>query len=194
MSSLRVITASGPEHMRAVRLLRAAAYARHVSGCWDDDGHDEAESPQVMLCLDGDTPAGTARLHFDALPIASDVRDDEWPTSMQSGGRAECSRLAVSAGHAGARLALWRAIYWRCRPAARWLIMGARSDALARMYRSLGAVPAFTDGVSLRHGGGLRHQILALDVGGAMAAWITARHPLLGYMLAEAAPADPHCP
>lgn len=181
----RVIHAATSACMAEVRRLRAAAYGRHVGHdtVWADDGHDA--DGLVVLAQDTATGAytGTMRLHLYRLPADADVPSAVWPAQMVRQGRAECSRLAVAAGAGDAKLALWRWAYWHCLPRARWLVMGARSAALARLYRGLGAEPLLPGRVTLSHCAGLGHYLLALDVTGAEAAWRARGHWLLQYML-----------
>lgn len=181
----RVIHAATSACMAEVRRLRAAAYGRHVvhDTVWADDGHDA--DGLVVLAQDTATGAytGTMRLHLYRLPLDADVPQSMWPRKTLLQGRAECSRLAVDAGAGDAKLALWRWAYWHCLPRARWLVMGARSAALARLYRGLGAEPMLHGTVPLRRCGGLGHHVLMLDVAGAEAAWRARGHWLLQYML-----------
>ncbi|MFT3859394.1 MAG: hypothetical protein QM742_18450 [Aquabacterium sp.] len=65
--------------------------------------------------------------------------------------RAEVTRLSVRAGADPlVKLALMKAVYLHCMAAGvRWLVIGARSEALARGYRHLGfdaLLPAWRDG------------------------------------------------
>ncbi len=181
----RVIQATTSADMAQVRRLRAAAYGRHIGDdpVWADDGHDA--DALVMLCQETNTGrfTGTIRLHLGRLPVDADVPLEAWPESMLTQGRAECSRLAVVSGAALARIALWRWAYWHCLPRVRWLVMGARSSGLARMYHSLGARPVLPGPARLQHGAGLEHYLLALDVAGAHAAWRKSDHWLLTYMM-----------
>jgi hypothetical protein len=72
----------------------------------------------------------------------------------------------------------------------RWMVIGARSAALIRNYRSLGFRDVFESGqwVPLASGGGLPHQILALDVTGAKEALQATKNRLLGFMTETAHP------
>lgn len=178
--------------MPEVHRLRRDAYGRHLPGPpeWAADSADPADSEpgaMVLVCRDGSTgqAMGTARLHLGpGLPLDADVPAHALPQWLQHGVRAECSRLALAADQdGGARLALWKAVYWHCLRRASWLVMGARSAALVRMYRHLGCVPVFEAPVPLQHAGGLPHHILALDVDAAAGAWAARGHPMLPYMM-----------
>ena len=100
--------------------------------------------------------------------------------------RAQISRLAVVPGASTVvKLLLMKACYQHCiATQVRWMVIGARSAALIRNYRSLGFSDVFEPGawVPLASGGGLPHQILALDVLGAEEAWQATRNRLLGFM------------
>ena len=63
-------------------------------------------------------------------------------------------------------------------------LIGARSAALIRNYRSLGFREVFGADVwiPLASGGGLAHQILALDVAAAKEAWQATRNRLVEFM------------
>ena len=102
--------------------------------------------------------------------------------------RAQISRLAVLAGaDPRTKLSLMKACYQYClATGVRWMVIGARSAALIRNYRSLGFSDVFESGrwMPLASGGGLPHQILAFDVTGAEASWLATRNRLYGFMTA----------
>jgi hypothetical protein len=66
----------------------------------------------------------------------------------------------------------------------RWMVIGARSEALVRQYRRLG----FSDlnegaEVPLAHAGGLPHRVLAFDVVSAERNWFAGAHPFYQFMV-----------
>jgi hypothetical protein len=65
------------------------------------------------------------------------------------------------------------------------MVIGARSDALVRIYRRLGFVELTAPGapVPLAHAGGLPHHVLAFDVVAAERTWLAAGHGLYGFMI-----------
>jgi hypothetical protein len=67
----------------------------------------------------------------------------------------------------------------------RWLVIGARSPALIRIYHGLGFADLLAPGerVPLAHAGGLPHQVLAFDVVSAERTWHGLRHNLYPFMV-----------
>ena len=172
--------------------VRAAAYGHHdpAMGAKLGQGEllDKAPGTVVILCRDRRTGAclGTTRIQvsgFGPLTLESSVRLPEWLCRRP---RAQISRLAVVPGASTVvKLLLMKACYQHCiATQVRWMVIGARSAALIRNYRSLGFSDVFEPGawVPLASGGGLPHQILALDVLGAEEAWQATRNRLLGFM------------
>ena len=172
--------------------VRAIAYGHHDPDLGpafgDVEPLDRADGTVVLLCRDQATGAcsGTARIQvsgFGPLTIESSLRLPDW---LRGRPRAQISRLAVIPGASNVvKLLLMKASYQYCLAAqVRWMVIGARSAALIRNYRSLGFKDVFEPGswIPLSSAGGLPHQILALDVAGAKAAWQGTRNRLLGFM------------
>jgi hypothetical protein len=65
------------------------------------------------------------------------------------------------------------------------MVIGARSSALIRGYRSIGfeCLTATSGPVELAHAGGLPHHILAFDVTSAERVWYGISHPLYEWMV-----------
>jgi hypothetical protein len=173
--------------------VRARAYGHHMAdfrhAFAQPDAIDHSPGTTVFLCRDkasGDA-VGTARIQCSSdgpLPIENSVLLPRW---LQGQTRAEITRLSVpSGGPSQAKLLLMKAAYFHCRARqTRWMVIGARNEALIRNYRRLGFIDVFgaDDWVPLAHAGNLPHQILAFDVDSAEAAWRSAGHPLYGFMI-----------
>ncbi|MEO8546180.1 MAG: hypothetical protein ABI434_21520 [Burkholderiaceae bacterium] len=149
---------------------------------------DKADGTIVLLCRDRESGQclGTARIQvsgFGPLVLESSLSLPPW---LRDRPRAQISRLAVVPGASTlVKLLLMKASYQYCLATqVRWMIIGARSAALIRNYRNLGFQDVFEPGswVALASGGGLPHQILALHVQGAQAAWQATKNRLLGFM------------
>lgn len=141
-----------------------------------------------LLCRDQATGAcsGTARIQvsgFGPLTIESSLRLPDW---LRGRPRAQISRLAVIPGASNVvKLLLMKASCQYCLAAqVRWMVIGARSAALIRNCCGLGFKDVFEPGswIPLSSAGGWPHQILALDVAGARAAWQATGNRLLGFM------------
>ena len=211
--SFTVRVAQDRATLRQACAVRALAYGHHVPALAralaEPDEVDGAPGTVVLVCRDkaGGDVIGTARIqrnHPQALVIESSV---ELPGEMAAQTRAEITRLAIRPGaDALVRPMLVKAC-WLYAVAAqiRWLVIGARSPALIRIYRGLGFRDLLGEGrqVPLAHAGGLPHSVLCFDVVAAERRWYAAQHGLYGFMvdtwhpdlqlLAEAASAlSPH--
>lgn len=172
--------------------VRAAAYGHHDpqmgARLGQADALDRAAGTAVFLCRArvGGGCLGTTRIQvsgFGPLALESSLQLPAWLCGRP---RAQISRLAVAPG-AGVvvKLLLMKACYQYCLATqVRWMVIGARSAALIRNYRSLGFRDVFAPGawIPLASGGGLPHQILTLDVAGAKDAWQATKNRLLGFM------------
>jgi hypothetical protein len=179
--------------------VRSCAYGHHDPALGprfgDVEALDRADGTVVLLCRDRETGQclGTARIQvsgFGPLVLESSLRLPAW---LRDRLRAQISRLAVVQGASTlVKLLLMKASYQYCLATqVRWMVIGARSTALIRNYRSLGFQDVFAPDAwhPLASGGGLPHQILALDVQGAQAAWQATKNRLLGFMTEPADPA-----
>ncbi len=184
--------ATSEQDFRDACAVRAIAYGHHDPEMGPKFGDveplDRAEGTVVLLCRDRSTGqcVGTARIQvsgFGPLTLESSLRLPAWLTQRL---RAQISRLAVAPGASSVvKLLLMKASYQYCLATqVRWMVIGARSAALIRNYRSLGFQDVFEPGSwhTLASGGGLPHQILALDIAGAKAAWQATKNRLLGFM------------
>ena len=173
--------------------VRAQAYGHHLPEMGvrltELDPLDQAPGTTVFLCRDkaSGRATGTMRIQTSqagALMMEQSVTLPDW---LAAAPRAEITRLAVSVGADPlTKLCLMKASYLFCMAQhVRWMVIGARNEALIRNYRRLG----FTDAlghdelVPLAHTGGLLHRILAFDVLAAEATWAAIRHPLYAFMV-----------
>lgn len=184
------------DDLRAVCEVRTAAYGHHDPEIGEKLGQVEAldcaDGVVVLQCLDRESERclGTLRVQisgYGPLVLEQSVHLPDW---LSDRARAQISRLAVMPGaDARVKLSLMRASYQYClATGVRWMVIGARSDALIRGYRSLGFIDVFDDGAMrpLASAGGLPHRILALDVTHADENWQATRNRLYGFMTAHA--------
>jgi len=150
---------------------------------------DHEEGTVVLIARDRATGrgVGTARIQTNrgtALQLEASV---ELPAELAGHTRAEITRLAVAAGaDAQVKWCLMKASYLYCLAAqVRWMVIGARSDALIRNYRALGFTDVLPGGarVPLAHAGNMPHQLLAFDVTAAERLWQQAGHRLYAFMV-----------
>jgi hypothetical protein len=175
--------------------VRSASYGHHLPDLTDafafPDATDLSPHTSVFICEDKATGAaiGTARVQTttrgnSTLPIETCVT---LPERMTQHGRAEITRMAsVPGADPLVRLALWKAGYLYCLAnQAKWLLIGARSVALARGYRRLGATDLHDDArmVPLAYTGNMPHYVLSFDVIAAERRWFECNHPLFGFMV-----------
>lgn len=179
--------------LREACAVRAEAYGHHVPGLAapmsEPDALDRAPGTEVLVCRDKASGAlvGTARIqrnHPKPLQIESSVI---LPHALALQTRAEITRLAIVAdADPLVRPMLVKACYlYAVAAQIRWLVIGARSRALIRIYRGLGFDDLLGAGqqVPLAHAGGLAHSVLAFDVVSAERHWHAAQHRLYGLMV-----------
>lgn len=186
------IATTMPDLRDACRV-RAQAYGHHLPQMHhtlaEPDALDRQRRTASFLCRDkaSGAPIGTARIQRSChapLQLESSLILPHWLADQP---KAEITRLAVMPGaDAQVRLMLMKAGYLYCLAnQVRWMVIGARSDALIRIYRKLGFrdVLGADDRVPLAHAGGLPHRILAFDVTAAERTWLAARHGLYPFMI-----------
>jgi hypothetical protein len=186
--------ASSIDDLQRACQVRSISYGHHLPNLADEfalpDETDLSPYTIVFLCEDKLTgeAIGTARVETttrgcSALPIEACI---ELPTHMAHNGRAEITRMASLPGADPlVRLALWKAGYLYCHAnQAKWLLIGARSRALAKGYQRLGATNLFADDrmVPLPYTSDMLHYILGFDVLAAERLWFEANHPLFSFM------------
>ena len=191
--SFSIRLAGSPQAVRDACAVRARAYGHHLGDAArrfaEPEPLDRAPGSAVLLCRDKDSGRGigTARIQssaFGPLLLESSLILPSWLAGRP---RAEITRLAVVAGADPlVKLCLMKACYLYCLASQlRWMVIGARNEALVRNYRRLGFrdVLAPDDAVPLPHAGGLPHHILAFDLVAAERHWLESRHPLYAFMV-----------
>lgn len=185
--------AEGERDLHEAAALRALAYGHHLPAMAvalaQPDAIDRQRGTVVLLARDKATgqAIGTARIVANrAQPLQI---EHSFPLQARFDGTtcAEVTRLAVRPGaEPRVKLMLMKACWRHALDAGiDWLVIGARCEALIRMYRRLGFVHLLPDGetVPLAHAGHLPHRVLALDIPGAEAAWRRGAHPLYPLMV-----------
>ncbi|WP_374370082.1 hypothetical protein [Piscinibacter sp.] len=182
------------EELADAREVRASAYGHHVPELLESmrrpDPADRLPGTVVLLARDCDTglPIGTARITTNAHRPLQLERGYELPLALKGWHLAEITRLAVapSGDDKLVKRALMKACYLVCLSMqVHKMVIGARSAALIRGYRSIGfeCLTAETGPVELAHAGGLPHHILAFDVTSAERVWHSISHPLYAWMV-----------
>jgi len=190
--SFTVSLASSAEDLRAACGVRAEAYGRHLPSLQDalaePDPVDRQGATAILLCRDkrSGEAIGTARIVRSVLAPLQLEGSVILPRRLAERPRAEITRLAVLPGaDPQARLALMKAGYLYCLASqVRWMVIGARSEALIRIYRRLGFedVLAPGDRIPLAHAGNVPHCILCFDVLAAERTWLASGHGLYAFM------------
>jgi len=147
-----------------------------------------------VLCIDKASGSAVGTAHFQTnaggpLLIEHSV---SLPEAMRSDTRAEITRLSAIAGADPlVKLSLMKASYLFCMATQiRWMVIGARNEALVRQYRMLGFKDVFDDDrmVPLRHAGRLDHRVLAFTVIAAERTWREPRHQLYEFIFETSHP------
>lgn len=178
--------------------VRAASYGHHMESLRETlaqpDAVDLQPTTVTFLCRDkaSGKAVGTARAQVSVWgPLLID-RCVSLPHGMQQQSRAEITRLSALAGADPlVKVALMKAAYLYCLASqVRWMVIGARNDALIRQYRRLGFTDLQPDAepVPLSYAGGLPHRILKFDVTAAERQWSSMAHPLYTFMVGTVHP------
>lgn len=173
--------------------VRSLSYGHHAP--WmrailaEPEDVDLLPSTVVFICRDkasGDV-VGTARVQ---VTLRGPLLIDQCitvPDDMADTARAEITRLAsVRGSDPLVKLALMKAGYLYCLAnQVRWMVIGARNEALMRQYRRLGFVDVYDADhlVPLSYAGGIPHRILKFDVPAAERTWFSKGHPLYPFMV-----------
>lgn len=173
--------------------VRACAYGHHLPEMQETlavpDALDGRRGTGILVCRDKATGAatGTTRIQRNVampLQLEGSVILPRW---LADEPRAELTRLAVMPGaDPQTRLILMKAAYLYCLASqVRWMVIGARSNALIRIYQGLGFTDVLgpDDRVPLAHAGNLPHRILAFDVTAAERTWLASGHGLYPFMI-----------
>ena len=184
--------------LQAACRVRSMSYGHHVpqlqTTLMEPDVVDADENTVVVLCVDKKTgeAVGTARFQTNAGGPLLIEHSMTLPAEMRDDTRAEITRLSAVAGADPlVKLCLMKASYLFCLATqVRWMVIGARSEALVRQYRRLGFCNVFEDGrlVPLLHAGRLDHHILCFNVTTAESRWREKNHPLYEFMIETAHP------
>lgn len=176
----------------AVCRVRSDGYGHHVPGLREPlavpDAVDLDPGTVIFVCHDKATgqAVGTARVQVSTRAALLIESCAEVPLEMQRQARAEISRLsAVRSADPLVKLALWKASYLFCQAAqARWMVIGARSEALVRQYNRLGFTDVYPDKrmIALSYAGGVAHRVLSFDIVTAERKWKEANNPLYGFI------------
>jgi len=178
--------------LKAACSVRSQAYGHHIPA-WskaleEPDAVDQSSSAVVLLCEDkasGDA-VGTARVQTSAGGALLIEQCIDMPALQAGHGRAEVSRIAAVPGaDVSVKIALWKASYLYCMATqSRWMIIGARNEALVRQYRRLGfhELHPGRGSVPLSYAGGLAHHVLAFDTYAAERTWKERQHGLYNFV------------
>lgn len=173
--------------------VRAEAYGHHVPAMGatlaKPDAIDLQTGTTVLVCRDkaSGKVAGTARIQRNQPAPLQIERSVDVPEALVGQHLAEITRLAIRPGaDVLMRPMLVKACYlFAVASQIRWLVIGARSPALIRIYQGLGFADLLGAGrqVPLAHAGGLPHSVLAFNVVAAERTWHAARHGLYSFMV-----------
>ncbi len=185
--------AASRSDLREACAVRSQAYGHHLPEVGrrfaEPDTLDHADGTAVLLCRDKQSGQGigTARVQTSQhgpLTLEGSLILPSWLAGQP---RAEITRLSVLGGADPlTKLCLMKACYLYCLASqVRWMVIGARSEALIRNYRRLGFRDVFgaDDLVPLAHAGGLPHRMLAFDVNNAYGHWQRDGHALFAFMV-----------
>lgn len=178
--------------------VRAGSYGHHMDSMRAvlarPDEVDLLSGTTNFICRDkaSGEAVGTARVQLSSHgPLLID-RCIDLPRDMQDQSRAEITRLSALPGADPlVKLALMKACYLYCLAnQVRWMVVGARNDALIRQYRRLGLTDVYpqAEPVALSYAGGLPHRILKFDVTAAERNWFAVSHPLYPFMVGTVHP------
>jgi hypothetical protein len=190
--SFRLRIARDRADMLAACEVRAESYGRHLphlrAAFELPDALDLEKDTAVFVCVDkaSNRAVGTARVQTNARGPLLIEHSVAVPDAMRDDPRAEITRLAVAPGtDPMVKLALWKASFLFCAAAQmRWMVLGARSDALVRQYRRLGFVDLYESSgpVPLKHAGNLSHHVMVFNVTSAERRWHSCRHPMYDFI------------
>jgi len=153
----------------------------------EPDPLDTLEGTINVLCLDkaNGVPIGTARFQTSETGPLLIEGSARIPAHMEGDTRAEITRLsAVPGADKLVKVCLMKASYLFCVASqVRWMVIGARSQALERQYKRIGFHNLLEEGrtVPLVHAGGIEHRVMAFNVSTTERTWRASRHPLYGF-------------
>jgi hypothetical protein len=172
---------------------RSASYGHHLPALRAPfavpDRIDLTPTTAVLVCTDkaSGRTVGTARVQLSTRGPLLIEQAFELPETLAAHARAEVTRLsAVPGADPLVKLALWKAAYLFCQASqVRWLVIGARSEALVRQYQRLGFEDLYADQrrVPLAYAGGVPHRVLVFDSLTAERSWHASKNALYGFMV-----------
>jgi hypothetical protein len=193
--SFEVRIAGSNKDLEAACRVRSVAYGRHAPTLQAQLSHpellDSAPGVVILVCLEkvSGRPIGTARVQSNAYGPLLIERSIAIPADIANESRAEITRLSViPGGDPQAKLALFKGVYLCCLAMQiRWMVVGARSDALRDQYTRLGFGPLINGDKSSRkvplvHTGNLPHHVLRFDVTSAERNWHEQGNALYRFM------------
>jgi hypothetical protein len=196
--SFEIRIARSIQEIEAACRVRAQSYGHHLpqlhETMLEPDLLDSDENTVVVLCVDkaSGSAVGTARFQTNAGGPLLIEHSVTVPDEMRSDTRAEITRLsAVPGADPLVKLCLMKTSYLFCvATQVRWMVIGARSDALVRQYRRLGFQTMLdrTQMLPLLHMGRLQHHVLMFNVTSAESQWRESKHPLYEFMIETAHP------
>ena len=196
--SFEVRIARTRQDIQAACRVRAQSYGHHLpqmhAMLLEPDLLDADEHTTVVLCIDKATGSaiGSARFQTNAGGPLLIEHSVSVPDEIRTDTRAEITRLSALAGSDPlVKIALMKASYLFCMAAqVRWMVIGARNEALIRQYRRLGFTDAFHDGrlVPLLHAGRMGHRVLTLNVTAVERTWLEKHHSLYSFFFDTAHP------
>jgi hypothetical protein len=141
----------------------------------EPDALDRDSGTLVLLCEDKRTgmAIGTSRVQTSRGQPLLIEQSMPLPASIARCGRAEITRLStVPSADPLVKIALCKAAFLYCvATQSRYMVIGARNEALVRQYRRVGFVDLHPDMVPLAHAGGMPHRILSMDTYAAPRDW-----------------------
>jgi len=177
--------------------VRSEAYGHHLPNISDallqPDALDFCDDAMVYLARDKETgrSLGSARVQVNASRPLMIEQCVDLPEELAPHPRAEISRLCVAQdAQPLVRMALYKATFLACLAnQVRYMVIGARREALARQYRQLGFHKLY-DGkmFQLTYAGDLEHMVLAFNVQTAERVWFESNHAFYPFIFTSQHP------
>jgi hypothetical protein len=165
--------------------VRADAYGHHLpdvgDGLLKPDALDFSDDVTVYIARDKATgrPLGSARVQVNVHRPLLIEQCVPMPEELAPHPRAEITRLCVAQDAPPlVKMALYKTTFLSCLSnQVRYMVIGARSESLARQYKRLGFHKLY-DGqmFPLTYAGGLEHMALAFNVQTAERVWFESDH------------------
>jgi hypothetical protein len=153
----------------------------------EPDALDRDASTLVLLCEDKRTGAAIGTSRVQTCRDRPLLIEQSMPLPAQIGrlGRAEITRLSTVPGADPlVKIALCKAAFLYCvATQSRYMVIGARNEALVRQYRRVGFVDVHPEQqmVPLAHAGGVPHRVLVMDTCTAPREWLLSNQGLFSF-------------